>query len=139
MENEVCSNQLQLTMLVGMETDPLGEIFSRQRTLARNFIPVDELFAGSLPSTERQKYLATYSQLLVEEAVEALRELPARKFWRPSVAEQPMDEEAWKEEMMDIIHIVVAMCIIGGMDSKEVFERYCKKNDINLERVKNNS
>lgn len=115
----------------------LQKMFDRQKNLAKNFIPIDDLHDGKL--NEREKYLLTYSGLLIEETVEAQREIPQRKFWRPSVKNKKMDTEAWKEEMMDILHIVIAMCLIGGMNADEVYDRYCKKNDINLERVKNNS
>lgn len=117
----------------------LQDMFDRQRKLASNFIPIEDLFNNAVGVEERQRYLATYWQLLAEEGVEMLRELPARKFWRASVKTKEMNVEAWKEEMMDILHIVIALCLIGGMDAQEVYERYVKKNEINFDRVKNNS
>jgi len=123
-----------------MQEDRLQEMFDRQLILARNFIPVDKLISvGEVGDIERQKYLVTYVQLLIEEAVELQRTLPARKFWRKSVSSKPVNWRDAIEEMADIIHIVIAMCIIIGLSPQEMFEEYVRKNDINLERVKNNS
>jgi len=77
--------------------------------------------------------------LLQEEAVELQRELPARKFWRKSIQNNKVDLEALKSELADIWHIVIALSLLAGLDAKATFETYVTKNNINLDRVKNNS
>jgi NTP pyrophosphatase (non-canonical NTP hydrolase) len=119
--------------------DQLKEMFRRQYELAGNFIPIDHLFIQQDFDPARQRYLASYLQLLNEEGVEMLRELPGRKFWRPSIQPKPVDVKALKEELADIFHIVIALALIAGVSAEEMYELYCEKNDINMIRVKNNS
>lgn len=119
--------------------NPLKEIFDRQLQLAKNFIPAEELHLGLRSEEERQRYLASYIQLLEEEAIEFLRECPSRKFWRPSVKNKPVDYSKLYDELADMWHILVAISIISGVNSDKMFELFVEKNNINLERVKNNS
>ena len=123
----------------------LEEMFFRQREIARNWIPIDSLLVGDditsgevqVTSEERQKYLITYIALLQEEAVELLRELPARKFWRDAVKKQKVDYDAVKEEIADVWHILIAITMIVGMDHVDIFDEYVRKNEINLKRIRN--
>lgn len=119
--------------------DKLDTIFEKQRVLAQNFIPLGRLFASQEFDAERQQYIASYIQLLQEEAVELLRECPARKFWRKSVQVKPVNVSALKEELVDVMHIVVAISLICGVSAEELYELYVTKNEINLARVANNS
>lgn len=113
-------------------------MFDRQRQLAGNFIPIENLFQGYASEEERARYLQTYWQLLIEEGVEFLRELPQRKFWRASSKEKRIQYEKLYEELADIWHIVIALSLIAGIDAKDIYAEYIRKNDINLDRVRNN-
>lgn len=121
-----------------MRKDALQEMFDRQRQLAGNFIPIENLFQGYASEEERARYLQTYWQLLIEEGVEFLRELPQRKFWRASSKEKRIQYEKLYEELADIWHIVIALSLIAGIDAKDIYAEYIRKNDINLDRVRNN-
>jgi len=112
-------------------SDRLQELFDRQKKLAANFIPIESISSEE----DRSKYLQTYWQLLVEEAVEFLREIPSRKFWRATSAGKKIDYDKLHEELSDIQHIVVALALISGLDADSFFNEYVRKNDINLNRV----
>jgi len=118
--------------------EQLTTMFERQIELARNFIPIDKLLAGESDDAERQKYLIAYVALLLEETVEFSRCLPARKFWRKSIMDKPVKWSEAREELADIVHIVIALALICGMTPRELYEEYIKKNNINIDRVKNN-
>lgn len=115
--------------------DKLQNMFDRQYELAKNFIPIAKLHEEQDFSVERQQYLATYCQLLTEEGVEFLRELPARKFWRPSINKNDVNRQALLEELADIWHIVIALSLISGITADEMHDLYVAKNEINLQRV----
>lgn len=114
-------------------------MFVRQFRLAENFIPVVALHQEEGFSPERQKYLATYVQLLDEESVEFLRELHARKFWRPSISHKEVNVANLHSELADMWHILIAITILSGVGPQAMFKIFCDKNDINLQRVKDKS
>lgn len=117
----------------------LTKMFEREAFIAKHFIPINDLLVEEGYSTERQKYLATYIQLLQEEAVEFLRELPARKFWRPSINTKEVDKTALAGELADLWHILIAISLISGFDALDTYALFEKKNEENLERIRNNS
>ena len=53
------------------------------------------------------------------------------KWWKNK---KEIDDGKLKDELVDILHFFVAMCLISGMSSKELFERYLNKNDENFKR-----
>lgn len=53
------------------------------------------------------------------------------KWWKN---EKPVDPDAVKEELVDILHFFVSMCLKTGMDAEELCERYMKKNKENFNR-----
>ncbi len=44
-----------------------------------------------------------------------------------------------RNELVDILHFFVSMCIKSGMDAKELFERYLLKNEENFKRQQGKS
>lgn len=53
------------------------------------------------------------------------------KWWK-NYAE--IDEAALKEEIVDVLHFFLGMCIDSGMSADELFEIYLKKNQENYDR-----
>ena len=45
-----------------------------------------------------------------------------------------VDMEAVKEEMVDVLHFFVSMCLKTGMDADELHRRYLEKNKENFDR-----
>ena len=53
------------------------------------------------------------------------------KWWKNH---KPINEPALKEELVDVLHFFVSLCLRSGMDADELFERYCEKNKENIDR-----
>ena len=53
------------------------------------------------------------------------------KWWKN---EKPVDMDKVKEELVDILHFFVSMCIKTGMDADELHSRYLEKNSENFAR-----
>ena len=53
------------------------------------------------------------------------------KWWKNR---RPLDSEALKGELVDILHFFVSMCIRAGMDADELFNKYLLKNKENFDR-----
>ena len=77
---------------------------------------------------------------LHEEAVEIMRESSYKNpdyvpfGWKK---EQKSNNEKFKEEIVDILHFVVNLCLVSGMDSSELHQRYLNKNKENHLRQDN--
>jgi dimeric dUTPase (all-alpha-NTP-PPase superfamily) len=105
--------------------DSLEAIFSMQRELA------SMMDLSRYPKTIGGK-ISALSTAIVHEAVE-LQRLTDWKWWkRPAT----FDNEAAKEELIDIWHFVVQASIELGMSPSEIVEEYVKKNKVNRDRQK---
>lgn len=49
---------------------------------------------------------------------------------------QDFNMENYKEEIIDLFHFIINLCISANMDHKELLERYLNKNKINQNRKK---
>jgi dimeric dUTPase (all-alpha-NTP-PPase superfamily) len=54
------------------------------------------------------------------------------KWWR----KQKKTEEEIDEELMDCFHFLLAACLNRNLSSKEIYERYIEKMEINIQRQK---
>jgi dimeric dUTPase (all-alpha-NTP-PPase superfamily) len=55
------------------------------------------------------------------------------KWWKNP---KEVDHDAVKEELVDLLHFLVSMCIKTGMDAAELHARYIEKNKENFNRQK---
>ncbi len=54
------------------------------------------------------------------------------KWWKDA---KPVDERRVKEELVDILHFFVSMCLKMGMTPQELYDMYLEKNKENREIV----
>lgn len=116
--------------------DKLDIMFENQKKL--------QIEIGHLPSivteADKQQYINQMILAIVEETVEIMRET---KYKNPDCVKygwkknQQWNLENYKEEIIDLFHYVMNLCIVVGMDADEFFKIYLKKNKINFERSKN--
>lgn len=67
---------------------------------------------------------------IVSELAELLAEVNF-KWWKNP---KPVNDDNVKDELVDILHFFTAACIRSGMDAKELYERYMRKNKENFDR-----
>lgn len=78
----------------------------------------------------KEERISKLCTAIIHEACE-LQDLTNWKWWKnPS----RFDEEKAKEELIDILHFVLQICIELGMDAKDILSAYARKNAINRER-----
>lgn len=53
------------------------------------------------------------------------------KWWKK---EEEIDDEKLHEEIIDVLHFFISMCLRAGLDSETLFRLYEKKNSENLNR-----
>jgi len=117
--------------------DKLDKIFEKQYELQLKLGTIDKI--NSSPQM-RQQFINQMILALHEEAVEIMRETSYKNpeyvpfGWKKN---QHENTEKFKEEIIDIIHFVLNLCIVSGMKPDEIFEKYMNKNKENGERKEN--
>lgn len=67
---------------------------------------------------------------MISELSEVLDEVNF-KWWKNP---KPVDQDALKNELVDVLHFFVSMCLKSGMTADELFSRYKAKNQENFDR-----
>ena len=117
--------------------DKLEEMFNRQTKLQ---IKLDNIRKIESSESNKQQYINQMLLSLFEESVEIMRETGYKNpnyvpfGWKQT---QEWNVENYKEEIIDLFHYVMNLCIAVNMEANEFFEIYCKKNGINHERQEN--
>ncbi|MDR3293042.1 MAG: dUTPase [Clostridiales bacterium] len=78
----------------------------------------------------QKEILATLSELS-----ELLTEVNF-KWWKNP---KPLNEDNIKEELVDILHFFVGMCLNAGLTAEELYARYLEKNKENFKRQEGTS
>ncbi len=105
--------------------DKLETIFAMQQALNDDIVRLRGLDGITDEEWIRKNVLA-----MVSELGELLDEVNF-KWWKN---EKPINEAAVKEELVDILHFFVSMCLRAGMDADELFRIYRDKNKENFDR-----
>lgn len=119
-----------------IDRDKLEHIFEEQNMLQYKLFKKDTLM---LNDTDGQKFINLNCLAIIDEIMEALRETRFKnpnyiKFgWKKT---QKLNNEKFKEELVDVFHFFVNLCLVSGMDANELHERYMKKRTENLRRNK---
>jgi dimeric dUTPase (all-alpha-NTP-PPase superfamily) len=84
----------------------------------------------SMHPTERTKWILNYTLAMQQELAELVDSVP----WKWWAKYQSFDEQNARVEVVDLFHFLISLAQVLGMSADEVFESYCKKKDVNLNR-----
>ena len=104
--------------------DKLETIFTMQKALN------DHITAQRKLNYSREEWLEKRCLAMIDEIGEVLHELDY-KWWKNS---RPIEEAKLKEELVDVLHFFIGMCLDAGMTAQELFEVYLAKNRENYLR-----
>ena len=113
--------------------DKLEEIFKQQRALDA-FIAESRHLEGT-GETVSSEWMQRKAIALLVELTEVLDEVNY-KWWKNP---KKIDENAVKEELVDVLHFFVSMCLSAGLTADELYTRYAAKNQENIARQKGTS
>jgi len=122
----------EIKKVVREDKDKLDELFQLQddfQTEFKNFPFRDE--------QHRQEFINLNTLCCTDELFEGLRETRwknpnyIRGGWKTT---QTLNQEHYKEELVDVWHFLINLSIAAGMDSKDLHKRFLKKNKINHQR-----
>lgn len=108
-----------------MEGDKLDRIFAMQQALNE-----DIRTRRSLTGFTREEWIQKQMLAMLSEMAEVLDEVNF-KWWKNP---KPTDENALKDELVDVLHFFLSMCLEAGLDAQELYERYLAKNKENFDR-----
>ena len=106
-------------------TDKLDTIFSMQEALNAYIVEKRHLEGISMDEWMQKLTLAMMSEMS-----EVLDEVNF-KWWKNP---KEIDSDALKDELVDVLHFFVSMCLRSGMTAQELFDRYLAKNEENFKR-----
>jgi dimeric dUTPase (all-alpha-NTP-PPase superfamily) len=106
--------------------DKLEEIFRLQQTLNRR-IGVD---TARMTDKQRQQWVLNYCRAMSQEIAELTDSVP----WKWWAKYQKFDKQNARVEVVDLLHFLISLAQVLGMDADDVFEAYTKKHNVNLAR-----
>lgn len=116
--------------------DMLEDIFERQRLLMEDLIVADKLpeYPVDITSKYGQRQIKELVFAMIEEMTEGtyiLKNRPHR-----FTDHSDVDFAHFREELGDALAYFVEICIFAGIDFKELYAEYCRKNAIVRDRIK---
>ena len=105
--------------------DKLDIIFELQ-----NKFDSDVIKNRSLENITPEEWIQKQTLAIISELAELLAEVNF-KWWKNP---KEVDANNVKEELVDILHFFVGMCLKSGMTSEELFKIYLNKNEENFKR-----
>lgn len=105
--------------------DKLDVIFQMQKELNDQIIE-----KRGLPALSDEEWIQKQVLAVVAELAELLDEVNYR-WWKNK---KPVNPDAVCEELTDILHFFISMCLRAGMDAQSLFDRYVQKNAENHKR-----
>ncbi len=105
--------------------DRLQQIFERQQAFNEELVARRHLEGVSDEQWIQKQVLAMMSELS-----EVLSEVNF-KWWKNP---RPVNPDNLKEELVDVFHFFIGMCLSAGMTADELYERYLRKNQENFDR-----
>ncbi|MBQ3168913.1 MAG: dUTPase [Clostridia bacterium] len=105
--------------------DKLDKIFEMQEKLNSDIIEKRNLHG--IPD---DKWIQMQTLAMLSEIAELIDEVNF-KWWKNP---KPVNSDNVKDELVDILHFFVSMCLRAHMTPEELFERYLDKNKENFNR-----
>lgn len=110
--------------------DRLDEIFKLQKDFNESIVKTRHL-----EDITPQEWIQKQTLAMLSELAELLDEVNF-KWWKNK---KPVNERALKEELVDILHFFVSMCLQAGMTPEELYTIYKEKNAENFRRQQGQS
>jgi dimeric dUTPase (all-alpha-NTP-PPase superfamily) len=105
--------------------DKLEHIFYLQ-----NLFDTELINSRNLKDIDKEEWIQKETLALISELSELLNEVNF-KWWKNK---KPINESNIKEELVDVLHFFISMCLKMNMTADELYNIYLKKNEENFKR-----
>ncbi len=114
-------------ILFAMETpDQFRKLFEMQKSLNQRI----GVHTDTMTEEEKTKWILNYCRAMTQEIAELTDSVP----WKWWAKYQKFDEQNARVEVVDLFHFLISMAQVLGMSADDVFNAYCKKNEVNFKR-----
>ena len=107
------------------KTDKLERIFEMQACFQKDLVN-----RRNLQDIPMEKWMQMQTLAMLSELAELIDEVNF-KWWKNP---KPVNSDNVKEELVDILHFFVSMCLRAHMSPEELYQRYLEKNKENFNR-----
>ena len=105
--------------------DKLERIFEMQSCFQKDLVN-----RRNLQDIPMEKWMQMQTLAMLSELAELIDEVNFKWWKNPKL----VDGDRVKEELVDILHFFVSMCLNAGMSAEELYSRYIEKNQENFDR-----
>jgi dimeric dUTPase (all-alpha-NTP-PPase superfamily) len=106
--------------------DQLRELFRMQQSLNERI----GVHTDAMSEEEKTKWILNYCRAMTQELAELTDSVP----WKWWAKYQKFDEQNARVEVVDLFHFLISLAQVLGMSADDVFQVYCKKNEVNFKR-----
>src|SRR5579863_7364848 len=120
------------------DLDRLGRMWEQQEAFMRLLQQKRGFpeFPTDISSKNGQKFLNDIRHHVVDELHEAAQHLKNAKSHRATEIPE-VDREAYKEELVDALHLYLELVIASGISLDELVKAYLDKGEVNVDRINN--
>ncbi|MBU6410551.1 MAG: dUTPase [Verrucomicrobia bacterium] len=83
-----------------------------------------------MSEAEKTAWILNYCRAMSQEIAELTDSVP----WKWWAKYQKFDEQNARVEVVDLFHFLISLAQVLGMSADDVFNAYCKKNELNFKR-----
>jgi dimeric dUTPase (all-alpha-NTP-PPase superfamily) len=83
-----------------------------------------------MSESDKITWILNYCRAMSQEVAELTESVP----WKWWAKYQKFDEQNVRVEIVDLFHFLISLAQVAGMSADDVFEAYCKKNEVNFKR-----
>lgn len=102
----------------------LETMFEKQIMLQRQL--------GVYPTLYDEQYIKDMTLAAMVELTEILNETP----WKPWKKQQSLNPDKYLEEVADLMHFIINLCLVANITPDMLYEAYSNKNKVNQDRNK---
>jgi dimeric dUTPase (all-alpha-NTP-PPase superfamily) len=106
--------------------DQLHELFRMQQALNERI----GVRTDGMSEAEKTKWILNYCRAMTQEIAELTDSVP----WKWWAKYQKFDEQNARVEVVDLFHFLISLAQVLGMSAEDIFDAYCKKNEVNFKR-----
>jgi dimeric dUTPase (all-alpha-NTP-PPase superfamily) len=106
--------------------DQLRELFRMQQALNERI----GVHTADMNEQEKTKWILNYCRAMSQEIAELTDSVP----WKWWAKYQKFDDQNARVEVVDLFHFLISLAQVLGMSADDVFNAYCKKNEVNFKR-----
>ena len=108
------------------KVDQFRELFRMQQALNDRI----GVHTQGMNEEEKTKWILNYGLAMRQEIAELTDSVP----WKWWAKYQKFDEQNIRVEIVDLFHFLISLAQVAGMSADDVFQAYCKKNEVNFKR-----